>query len=497
MRLNRRDWLKLSAAGAPGLLGAAEIPSPPDELEFPKLDFDPPSPADHRHELPGGAVAYLVEDKQLPLVSVSLSYNMGGHLVPEELVGLASFTGSQMRAGGTTNISARDLDEETAFLASGISTSMGALSGSAGMNCLTQNLDRTMELFFEVLKNPGFDKQRFEISRARAIQGMERRNDDTGRISSREFRRLMRGEHFTTRSTTKASVEAVTIDGMREFHQKWIHPSRFIFAVSGDFDTQEMLDRLSEAVSAGGWPASPAEVPEIPAPPYPAPPGVFMIDKPDVNQSQIRMGHVGIERDNPDHIPLGVMNDILGGGGFTSRIMSRVRSDEGLAYSAGSTFIPGTYYRGNFSASFQSQNPKCAEATTIVLEEIDKMRQEKVTAEELDTSKTYAIEIFPRFFATAGQVAGTFASDELTGREEGYWQKYRDRVAAVTDDEVLRVAQEYLDSKKLLILGVGNVAQMLAGNPDKPDYSFKKLDGDGEIERLRLPDPLTMEYPDA
>ncbi len=495
--IRRRDWLKLTALGAPAWLAAAEIPARPGKLVFPELTYDPPKPADHRHELPGGAVAYLVEDRQLPLVSVSLSFQMGGHTVADGQVGLISFTGSQMRGGGTTSLSARELDEEAAFLATGVNTGMGATSGSAGMSCLTQNLDRSMELLFDVLQNPAFDRERFELSVARSLQAMERRNDDTGRIAGREWGRLLRGDHFTTRNTTKASIESITIERMHETHNKWIDPSRFIFAVAGDFDTEEMLDRLSAAVTADGWPSNPAEVPEIPKPTHTPKPGVFMVDKPDVNQSQIRLGHLGIERSNPDHIAVGIMNHILGGGGFTSRIMGRVRSDEGLAYSAGSSFSPGTYYPGTFSASFQSQNPKCAEAATLVLEEIDRMRQEKVSAEELDTAKTYSVEIFPRFFATAGQVAGTFASDERTGREEGYWEKYRERVSAVTGDDVQRVAQEYVHPDKLLMLGVGNVAQMLAGNQEKPQYSFEKLDKDGEIERIRLPDPLTMEYPEG
>ncbi len=209
------------------------------------------------------------------------------------------------------------------------------------------------------------------------------------------------------------------------------------------------------------------------------------------------MGHLGIERSNPDHIAVSVMNYILGGGGFSSRIMSRVRSDEGLAYSAGSQFPAGTYYPGTFVAYFQSQNPRCAQAATLVIEEIERIREQKVSDADLAMAKSYMTEIFPRYFATAGQIAGTFAGDEYTGREKDYWKNYRSRVAAVTADDVLRVAKEYLHPDKLVILGVGDVDAMLAGNPDKPEFSFEKLAGDAGIERLPLPDPLTMEYPEA
>ena len=510
--MTRRDWLRAAAASLPAFgcaannattatpaapRAAAGIPARPEQLEFDPIEFDPPDPADYRHELPNGAVAYLVEDHQLPLVRVSAIIRGGGYLTPRDSWGLAQMTGAQMRAGGTKSLSAQELDEELAFLASDVGTSFGDTSGSAGMSCLRANLDRTLELYFDVLKNPAFDRQRFELAVAQSLQGMERRNDDTNGIASREYRRLMRGDdHFSTWQTTKPSIESITIEKMREFHQTYLHPSSFIFSVSGDFDTQEMLDKLGEAMEAD-WPAkSKPRIPEIPEPSHRPKPGVYMVQKGGVNQSRIQMGHLGIERSNPDHIAVSIMNYILGGGGFISRITQRVRSDEGLAYSAGSSFSAGTYYPGTFTAGFQSQNQRCAQATGIVLEELRRIREQPVTEEELDVAKNYVIEIFPRFFATAGQIAGTFASDELTEREPGYWQKYRDRVAAVTPDDILRVSQTYLKPDQLVILGVGEVGAMLSGDPDQPQYKFSEFAGEGEIERIPLPDPLTLEYPD-
>ena len=180
---------------------------------------------------------------------------------------------------------------------------------------------------------------------------------------------------------------------------------------------------------------------------------------------------------------------------FTSRIMSRVRSDEGLAYDAYSDYGFGVYYDGVFQAGFQSKSPTCAEAADIVLEEIEKIRREKVTPEELETAENYAVEVFPRYFATASAIAGTFANDEYTHRKPDFWATYRERIRAVTADDVLRVAQKYLHPEKMVILAVGNVDDMLKGNPDKPKDSFRKLAKDGEIKRIPLPDPLTMVYP--
>ena len=500
--MRRREWMKLAlgAAAGPAAYGAKDaIPAHPSRLKFPELHYEPPNPADYRHELPNGALAYVVEDHQLPLVDISVTIRTGSYLTPEENAGLASFTGSQMRAGGTKTISASDFDEETAFLASRVGANIGGTSGSASMGCLKENLEPTLKLFFDMLKNPGFDEQRFQLALAQSLQGMSRRNDRTSGIEHREFARLLRGDaHFTTRPRTQASVESITREMMSGFHQRYYHPGTMIFAVSGDVDTKQILARLGEEMR-DGWPdqgpgKSPA-VPKVPAPEHVPVPGVSMIDKPEVNQSRVSMGHLGILRSNPDQFAVRMMNHILGGGGFTSRIMSRVRSDEGLAYSASSRFGLGVYYPATFNASFQSMNGRCAQATSIVIEELERIRNEKVSEEELTTARNSSIETFPRFFADASSVAGTFAEDEYTGREKGYWDKYRDRIAAVTREDVLRVAQKYLHPDRLAILVVGKIEEVLKGNPDKPEYQFDKIAKDKEIKRIPLPDPMTMVYP--
>lgn len=220
-----------------------------------------------------------------------------------------------------------------------------------------------------------------------------------------------------------------------------------------------------------------------------------MVNKPDVNQGRIVIGHLGTTRDNPDYYALSIMDDILGGGGFTSRLTSRIRSDEGLAYDAGSDYGFGIYYDGVFQASFQSKSPTCAQATAIVLEEIEKIRTQKVAQEELETAINYAVEVFPRYFATAAAVVGTFANGEYTRQKPDFWETYRDRIRAVTADDVLRVAKQYLMPEKLVVLAVGNVDDMLKGNAEGREYSFQKFAGAGGIKPIPLPDPLTMVYP--
>ncbi len=473
-----------------------DIPAHPRDLKYQPLDYTPPQRDKYRHTLSNGAVAYLVEDHDLPLVNISTLVRTGAYLEPAGKEGVAALTGGQIRAGGSGSKTAEQFDEAADFLAATLSSSIGDTQGNANLNCLKKDLDQGLSLYFDMLRNPRFQEDRLALAKSQILQQMERRNDDTTSIEAREWSRLMRGtNHFSTKQSTKASIESITRDDLAAFHKQYYQPGAFIFAVSGDFNTQEMLAKLEASMQ--GWAASKASVPPVPKPDFRPVAGLYVVNKSDVNQGRVRIGHTGITRDNPDAYAIDVMNDILGGGGFTSRIMSRVRSDEGLAYSAGSVFGQGVYYPADFRAAFQSKSMSTAQAIDIVMEEINRIRTVKVSAEELETAKNSSIETFPLAFATPSQIAGTFAQDEYTNRPADYWNKYRERIRAVTADDVQRAAQKYLQPDQLVILVVGNIDDITKGNPDKPEHTLAKIAGKTPIHRIPLPDPMTMVYPPA
>jgi zinc protease len=471
-----------------------QIPAHPRDLKFSPLSYEPPNASRYRHVLSNGVVAFLAEDHDFPLVNISVIVRTGEYLDPKGKEGLGAMMANQMRAGGTSRLSAEAFDEEAAFLAANISSAMADTQASANLNCLSKDLDHALELFSEMLHSPRFQQERIDLYKNQTIQVLERRNDQTDGIESREWTRLMRGDdHFSTRWNTKASIDSITRQDLLDFHQRYYQPANFLFAVSGDFDSKKIIAKL-EGIMAD-WPASKAQVPAVPKPSHVPRPGVYMINKADVNQGRVIMGHLSTTRDNPDFYALSVMDDILGGGGFTSRIVLRVRSDEGLAYNAFSNFGFGLYYDGVFQAGFESKSSSCAQAADIVLEEIERIRREKVKPEELETAVNYAVEVFPRYFSSAAAIAGTFANDEYTHRKPDFWPTYRERIRAVKAEDVLRVAQKYLMPDRMVILAVGNVEEMLKGDPDKPNYNFKKLASNGEIRQIPLPDPLTLVYP--
>jgi predicted Zn-dependent peptidase len=471
------------------------IPAHPRGLTFEPLAFTPPDRAAHRQTLANGVTTYMVEDHDLPLITVTVHIRGGSYLDPAGKQGLAAMTGSQMRAGGAGTLTAEQFDEELDFLAANVSSSFGATAGSASVSFLAKDADRALELFFDMLRRPAFQQDRFALLKAQQLQAIERRNDSTEDIEAREWTRLMRGDkHFTTRFLTKASIESIARADLVAFHEQYVHPGNLILAVAGDFDPAAMRTRLEQRMA--GW-AKRAAAPKVPAPAHTPVPGLYLVNKADVNQGRVTVGHLGIQRGHPDEFPVAVMNQVLGGGAFTSRITSRVRSDEGLAYSASSSYVPGVYYPGTFTAEFQSKSESVARATAIVLEEIERIRHEPVVADDLEAVKNYLIEVFPRGFSSATATANLFATDELTGRPMDFWNTYRDRVKAVTVADVHRAAQQHLMPDRLVILAVGDVEAMRKGDADHPTYSLEAQAPAGRVTRIPLPDPVTMEYPAA
>src|SRR2546426_4364805 len=487
--------LALAAAVATGLAlpaAAQPIPDHPDKLTFKPIDFTVPRARDYRVPLKNGMVVYIAEDRTLPLVSVSILIRTGSYLEPPGKEGLAALTGSLIRRGGTRTLTAEQLDEKLDFLAAQASTGIGDTQGSAGLNSLSDNLDESLRILVEMLKEPRFQEDRLALAKEQTLQEMKKRNDDSADIEHREWNVLLYGEkHFTNRFPTAASISSITRDDLVAFHRKWFHPGSMIAAVSGAFDRPEMIRRLEAAFA--GWPGPKPAVPPVPSEIAAATPGLYRIEK-DVNQGRVSLGLLTVKRDNPDIYALEVMNEILGGSGFTSRITKTVRSNEGLAYSAGSGLSIGVWYPGRFRASLQSKSRTVAYATRLVQDEIKKMREGTVTAEELETIQNNLIQTFPSNFASKAQSMGIFASDEYTRRDPSYWATYRDRIKAVTAADVQRVARTWLVPEKMVVLVVGDQKEIDLGDP-KHDVKIASLAPGGRVVHLPLRDPMTMKMP--
>ena len=482
----------LAHAQALPVAETADIPARPEELAFGELEFDVPDGDRFRHVLSNGVPVYIAEDHTFPLVSISVTLRQGSYLEPPEKVGLASLTGSLMRAGGTAKMAPDVFDEEAEFLAASISSFGGGTQGGASLRAITTELDASLELFFDMLREPRFDEERLAIEKGNVLEAMRQRNDDADDILRREWGWLLYGEdHYGTRGMTQENLDTITRADLVSFHESYWRPENMIFAVSGDVEPESILEKLEGYLA--DWPGEGADNRWPPPQPTHVPkPGVYSVEK-DIPQGKILIGHLvprWTDWDNPDRAAIQVMQHILGGSGFTSRIMQRVRSDEGLAYSARSRFSFDAIEPGTFTISFQSKSPTVALAAQIALEEVRRIQTELVSAEELDVARSALVDSFPRRFESAGQRAGIFAADAFLGRSHDYWQNWRGQIEDVTAEDVMRVAKEYLNAEDIVFLVVGKWNEIAPGDPE--DRASMADFFDGEVTHIPLKDPLTL-----
>jgi zinc protease len=491
--LSRLLWLLAILTLAVALLSATvvlaeDIVDHPDKLKFKELKYQPPEPERYRHTLKCGATAYVAENHEIPTFELAVLVRTGSMYEPVEKAGLADMTGHLMRNGGVEGMTAKELDERLAYLAGEISVNIGGSQGNATLFCLAKDIDEGLGLFKKVLRAPVFEQDALDRYRADLLSEMEQRNASTSDIESREWRFLMYGDHPCTIPfrRTESSVNSITREDLIDFHKKYFFPKNFILAVSGDFQADNILAKLNNMLE--GWSDQQLNLPAIPDQIPDPQPGVYMIKKEDVNQSRIRLGHIGVKRDIPDQYALMVMNDILGGGGFTSRIVRRVRSDEGLAYNTGSSFSRPVLYPGTFQAWFQTKHATGAFGSGLILDEIERIRTEKCEAEIVENCKASFKSNLVNPFSSKNRIVNTFADDDYTGRPDDYWKNYTKNMEAVTAEDVLAAAQKYLHPDKLVFLVVGDPEAVQKGS-DKHQESFSDF---GEITILPLRDPMTL-----
>ncbi|MBI4567799.1 MAG: insulinase family protein [Planctomycetes bacterium] len=466
-----------------------DIAPHPSKLTFPPLKFTPPKPGEFRVKLKSGAVLYVAEDHELPTLDVTVTIRAGNFYHNErESHGLAEAVGALLRSGGAGRWSREQMDEELDFAAASLATSIGDDQATVSLSCLMKDAPLCLEMLGAVLRDPRFDAEEVRKHKARTIEGLGRRNDSPPEVLAREFEALAHPDHPMSWNVRKPAVEAITRERLLAFHQAWFSPGNTIWAISGDFDAKDMAARV-EALLAG-WTAEGAVKPRLPAPPGPGRPGLYLIEK-ETNQGYVAIGHSGIKRDNPDYHAVQVMNFIFGGGSFTSRIMSRVRSDEGLAYSVYSRVGAGDFYEGTMEIGFQSKSATVAYAAKIILEEVRRIQSEPATDQEMESAKSALIERFPSFFPSRKATMDAFAALDYYHRPRDWFDTYRDRIAAVTKEDVMRVATAYLRPDQFTVVVVGKSADLLAGD-NVHDASLPALFGKPTVLPLR--DPLGSNF---
>lgn len=493
----------------------------PENIKFPPLDFKPPKPADYRTTLSNGMVVYIAEDHDIPWFNASLMVKTGPFLEPKDKMGVDAFTSSVMRSGGSKTMSGDEITERMDFLGG----SLGAGGGGGGrgggrggggggggdaksLSINMRYLDEGLKIWLDVLSNPAFPDDRLRREKDSALPAIRNRNRDVNTVASRVYEQLIYGEDTPiTAERTEAGINSVTRDDLVAWYNKYWGANNAILVVSGDFTKAEMLKKLE--ATFGQWRKAEKAAPPIPKIQQAAKPGVYMVQPSGAtpNQGLIRLGHLGLKVDDPDYPAVDLMNYILGGGSFSSRITKIVRTDNGLAYSTSSSFGGGggrggggggggVMYPGTFTASCQTKNSTVVFATQLMLDIIDDMRAGNVTAEDLKMAKAARINAFPSRFPSISGILRSFADLEFNGRPMDFEETYLAKYEKVTLDDVKRVAKQYLRPDQMIIFVAGNIEECKAGadkllpNQDTIDKMAAKFGG-------RTIDGLAKKYGDG
>jgi predicted Zn-dependent peptidase len=450
---------------------------PHEELTFEPIEFKPPVP--EKRMLSNGMTLYLIEDHELPLFNINGLIKTGDIYDPADKVGLSSIFASVMRTGGTVAREPDMLNEELESMAASVEVGMSQEYGTVNLSTLADDIEKGLEIFADVLRYPAFREDKLELRKQQSIERIRRRNDNPIQLAFRNFSALLYGtDHPFGWYTETEGIESISVDDLKAFHAKYYHPNNMMLAITGDFDTETLIAQLEKVFE--GWETAEITFPDVPTVDGTSKPSVNYIFK-DLNQTAMLIGDFGIKRtpDFPDFFPLRIMNEILGEGGFTSRLMMEVREKHGLAYAVGS-MMQTSYYTnpGIWLAYSQTRADKTAEAISLIIDVIGGLRDAPVPEEELQRTKDSLINSFVFGFESSAQIAFQQMMLAYRGYDPDFLETYTDNIAKVTAEDVQTVAQKYLHPDSLTIVTVGN-----------KDSFDRPLDEFGEVNEIEIKQP--------
>ena len=421
----------------------------PSKLKYGPLKVS--TPAWTELAFPNGLTGFFIEDHEIPVVDIVLAVKT--YFPDKGVYGLNEMAQWVIRNGGTAAWPGDKLNDELEFLAAYIEVYGGNLSTMIAVNCLKKDLPRVLEIFGDLVMNPAFPGDKVDLKRKTMLEDIRRKNDEPNAVVRREFGKLINGDHPYAWESSTASVNAITRDDLVRFQSTYFHPNNAIIGISGDVTKDEIVGMLDKAFT--GWQKADVTIPKVPdiaMAPAQSVNYVFM----DINQTYLSLGHLGINSNNPDRCAIDIMNFILGGGSFTSWITEQVRSDEGLAYSAYSRFSSDAFAKGIFTAAAQTKADATSRATTIIIEQIKKMRDTGPTAEEVGKAIDSYVngQVFDS--ESKAQVVRRLVQLRFEGRPLDTPQKDMETYAKLTVDDIKNAAQKYLMPDKLTMLFVGN-----------------------------------------
>jgi zinc protease len=423
----------------------------PRDLEFPPIEFD--TPEVDTLVFDNGLHGYLIEDHSIPLVNIIIMYRSG--FPPEDKVGLQDIAGWGIRNGGSINYPKDVMDDELEFIGASIESNADGQIGQLRASFLTKDIEKVLAIFADLIINPTFDADKIELRKKNTIEAIRRKADDPRSLGSREFAKVVYGDHPLAWEPTVATVTSITREDVADFHRKYVRPDNAVIGITGDIDSGQAVEILNQLLA--DWQPGGEETP-FPEMEYRLAGSVNYIYK-DVNQAYIWAGHMSMNSHNQDLPVAEIMNYILGGGAFTSWITQRVRADEGLAYSARSHFGASPWGYGLFTASCQTRSDAAMRALTLMIDQIDKMKDLGPTQEEVDEAKESIVNSHVFDYESNDRIIHRLVWYDIVGLPLDNLEREFETLTGATLDDVRQVGQEYLHPQDLVILVVGDQDQ--------------------------------------
>ena len=435
---------------------AAAALEPWRKIPVPPLhDFKPAQPK--KIMLSNGLTIFLQPDHELPFINGSIGIRGGSRDEPADKVGLVSLYGETWRSSGSASATGEALDDQLALKAASVETGGGLASTTLSFSSLAKDFDSTFATALDVLLHPAFKADKLALGKRQLATGIARRNDDASGIAGREAQMLVYGRNSPyARQPEYATVGSVKLADLQAWHDRTVVPNNMIVAISGDFDPATMETKLRRAFE----PLPRGQAIAALSDKYPDPkPGVYFVNKADVNQSNVYLVGLGTERTNPDYYALSVMNEIFSGG-FGSRVFQNVRTKLGLAYSVGGSFGAAYDHPGTFTVGAATKSASTVAATKAMLDEIGRLKSVPPTAAELQSAKDQVLNSFIFHYDTPEKTLGEQVTLAFYGYPADFLEKYETGVQKVTAADVTRVANKYVDASKLAIVVVGNQSEL-------------------------------------
>lgn len=445
----------------------------PVSTEVLKAKLPRPAEAD----LANGLHLIVLEDHRVPLVSFQLFVpGAGGYYDPADRPGLASFTAAMLREGTATRTS-EQISEQLEVMAASLTFGAGASSPEATMtgSCLSDHVSRLLDLAADALLHPAFADQELARYKQRTRALLLQQRSSPGFLAAEMFSRAIYGSHPAARlSPTAAALDRTTRDDLAEFHRLHYAPNRAVIAVAGDLSMAEASKLLETRF--GAWATAASAPPSVTNPAPLAVPNIYFIARPSSVQTNLIVGTQAIERTSPDYDVLSVMNKVIGGGP-TGRLFIHLREEKGYTYGASSA-LNAPRYRGEWQAATNVRTEVTEPALNDLLAEIRRLRDEPVPADELGDAKRSMVASFALSLESPARLVDLAITRWRYRLPADYWDRYAERVMAVTSDAIRAAARKYLAADRLQIVAVGDPARV--ADPLRKLGSVTVCDADGQ-----------------